>query len=84
MRAVAQIEFSQYDGHAAEGVGLDDVRTGFEVSPVDAADEIGPGDIEHFRAVFTAQKVRLNRQRLLMDHRPHGSVEHKDTGGKGV
>ena len=75
------------DGRAAEGVGFDDVRAGFEITPVDFVDEIGfreEQDLETALEVFSfpileaVAAITGFAEFVLLDHRPHGPVEHDD------
>jgi hypothetical protein len=74
------------DGRGAEGVGLDDIGAGGEVVGVDLGDEVGAGEREQVvvalevvrvGAEAVAAEVRLG-ERVRLDHRAHGAVEHDD------
>jgi hypothetical protein len=43
---VGDAVLDEWDGEGAEGVGLDDIGSGFEVPGVEGCDDIGPGDVE--------------------------------------
>jgi hypothetical protein len=82
--AVLQIEIGEHDGGPAESVGLNDVRSGFEVCAVDAVNQIRTRDGEDFRAILAAEKIRLDGQRRLVNHGAHGSIDDQNPGGEGV
>ena len=56
-RAGLKPELGQGEGRAAEAVGLDGVGTGLEVALVDAADEVGPAEVQDLRAVLLAPEI---------------------------
>jgi len=80
-------EIVKSDGGAAEGIRLDDVRAGFEITPVDFVDEIGfreEKDLEAALEVFAlpilepVAAVTSLAQLVLLNHRAHGPVERDD------
>src|ERR1019366_8158523 len=77
--AVRQFVVGESDPRAPEGVGLDDVRAGFQILPMDVLNDVGPRDVEDFRTVLPPQVVGLDGQGRLMDHGAHGPVEHEYT-----
>ena len=72
-----------------KGVGLDDVRAGFEVGAVDFPDYIGLSKAEQIiiasqvvgevGEAFTPEFIVGKASRL--DHGPHGAVEQQDAFG---
>ena len=79
VRAVFQLVVGEGDSRAPEGVGLNDVRAGFQILAMDILDDVGPRDVEDFRTVLPPQVVGLDGERRLMDHGAHGPVEHEYT-----
>ena len=77
--AVFQFVVGEGDPRAAEGVGLDDVRAGFQVLAMDILDDVGPRDVEDFRTVLPPQVVGLDGKGRRMDHGAHGPVEDEYT-----
>ena len=72
---------------AAEGIGLDDVRAGFEITPVNFVDHVRFGeekDLETSLEVFSFPILEAITaitgfgQLVLLDHRPHRAIEHDD------
>jgi hypothetical protein len=64
---------------AAEGVGLDGVAADREVRVVDAADDVGPRDVEDLVAALEALEVLLDAQAATgvlggLQHGAHGAV----------
>ena len=74
------------DGLRVEGVGLDDVRAGFEVLAVDFLDDGGLGDVEQvveaLEVLVPVGEARAAIIRLLqlvtLDHRAHRAVNDDD------
>ena len=68
---------------SAEGVGLDDIAACLEIGAMDPLDDFGAGDGEEVVIPLQVVAVPLEtltaevllRQRVPLDHRPHGSVE---------
>ena len=60
-----------------EGVGLDRVAPDGEVGVVDAADDVGPGDVENLVAAFVALEV-VECQPGGLQHRPHRAIGDDD------
>ena len=79
VRAVFQFVVGEGDPRAAEGVGLDDIRTGFQVLAVDILYDVGARDVEDLRAILSPQVVGLNGKGRRMDHGAHGAIEDKYT-----
>ena len=78
------------DPLGVEGVGLDEVRTGFEVCRVDTADDVRLGQAQQ---VVVALEVALPvgepiaavvvlAESLALDHRAHRAVHHEDALGQ--
>jgi hypothetical protein len=59
---------------STEAVGLDQVRTGREVTFVDVQHDVGPRQVEHLRAVLLAPIVPLDIQVERLDPAAHGAV----------
>ena len=87
-----QPELLQRDGVGVEGVGLDDVRSGFEVLPVDRLDNVGPRQAEDIGGVLEvdpvvakpfAPVVRLGRLEAV-NERPHRPIQQQDATGDEV
>src|SRR5690606_14263689 len=78
------------DRGGVEGVGLHQVRAGFQVGLVDAADQLRPGEAE--QVVVAPEVVAVAGealaavaglvQALALDHGAHGAVEHQDAPRK--
>ena len=81
---VAQLDLG--DSGGAEGVGLDDIRTGLEVGLVDVADDLRLGERQQIvvalqvaRPVLEAfPPVAVLVQLVALDHGPHGPVQDQD------
>ena len=77
------------DGVGIEGIGLDDVRAGFEVLRVNLLDDVRLGEVQH--VVVEAQIARMMGEFLAaivgfvqvarLDHRAHGAIEQQDALG---
>ncbi len=66
-----QAEFRELQPVGAEGVGLDEVRSGRDIAVVDRADDLRIGQVEFVEAP-------VEEDPLLVQHRPHGAVADKD------
>ena len=64
---------------AAERVRFHGVGARFEVRHVNVADDVRPRGHQDFRTVLAPQIVRLDRERHLVQHTPHASIENEDT-----
>jgi hypothetical protein len=80
-------EIVQAEGGGAEGIGLDDVGTGFEILGVDFLNYFRLGQLKKFEAAFeifafaiakTRSAIILLLQFMALDHRAHGAVEQDD------
>ncbi len=88
---VLEVVVGLRDTCAVEGVGLDDVRTGFEVGAVDTGDDVWAGDDEQVVVAFKVggmcSKLRVIAEvflaeLVLLDHGAHGPVEDDDALGE--
>jgi hypothetical protein len=69
-----------------EGVRFDDVRAGFQVLAVDAADDVRPRQHQHVAVALQVMRMRrkpraaevLLLQLVPLDHRPHRAVQDQD------
>ncbi len=83
---VGQVVVGLRDGGRGEGVGLDDVRAGQKVLPVDLLDDVGAGQREQVAVALDVQRVGretlaaevLLAQLLELEHRAHGPVDDDD------
>jgi hypothetical protein len=84
-------EIVQTEGGSAEGVGLDDVGTGFEILGVDLLNHLRLGQLKKFEAAFeifafaiakTRSAIILLLQFMALDHRAHSAVEQDDALAK--
>jgi hypothetical protein len=75
------------DSRRAEGVRLDDVRAGVEVTPVNFVDNAGLGQEEQFEPAFEVLSLPILEplpavigfgQLVSLDHRPHRAIEQDD------
>ncbi len=74
------------NGCTAEGVGLDDVRTGFQVLLVDARDGLGARERqqvvvalqEYFMLLHAGRSEVFFLQLQPLDHGAHGTVQDED------
>ena len=73
---VADVVLVEDEAGRAEGVGLDAVRTGRVVGPVDLLDHVGAGLDEDLVAALLAGEV-LHRQVVSLEHRPHRAVAYE-------
>src|SRR5262249_16914764 len=62
---VGEIEFAEHDTRAAEGVGLDYIGAGLEVSGVNVFNDVGTAKDQNFRAVLFAPEIVERRVALL-------------------
>ena len=72
---VLKTVFAEVAQVRAEGVGSDAVHPGFEVTVVDRADDIGPGDVEDLVTSLVAVEVAQGRGAVL-EHGAHRPVGH--------
>ena len=88
----AQLVVILGNGGAVEGVGFNDIRPRFQVAPVNAADDIGPGqgqqvvvalEIAGVSRKALAAVIRFLQARLL-DHGSHGPVQDQDAVLQGL
>src|SRR5205823_14964666 len=77
----------QPDRCAAEGIRLNDVRAGCEITAVNFIDELGLGqeknletalEVFPFPILEAIAAITGLAQFVLLDHRAHGAVEHDD------
>ncbi len=69
-----------------EGIGLDDVRAGFQVLPLDGLHDARLRDVQHVevsaQVARMIHKLRAAKRRFLqllrLDHRAHGAVQNDD------
>src|SRR5207237_82592 len=87
LRFAIKKEIVQADSRAAEGIGFDDVRPGFEIMSVNFIDHVGFGEEKDFETTLevltfpilkTLAAIASLAQLVLLNHRPHGAVEHND------
>jgi len=72
-------------GGTAEGVRGDHVGAGVEVGGVDAADHVGPREVQMLVAALVALAAEVvGAEAGGLDHRPHRAVEHQDAPGEDV
>ena len=81
---MGQIVLGKHDGRGAEGVGLDNVRPGAEVSLMDGFDDVGPGQYQMFVAAFVLCAAEIIGAEVEgLDCRAHRAVNHEDALAQG-
>ena len=78
------------DDRAAEGIGLDDVRPGFEVGAVDFLDYVRAGEYQQIVVALQVTGVVLEvavavvglGESVALDEAAHGAVEDEDALGE--
>ena len=80
---VGQAVLGQHHRRGAEGIGLNDVGAGLQVTPVYFLDDIGPGEGQVLVApfVFRASEV-IGSQVAVLDGGAHGPVHHQQALGQ--
>ena len=81
---LGQIELGEHDLVCAEGIGLDAVGADGEVLGMHLLDEIGAGDVEDLRAVFTAEEILLYIPILRLDPGADAAVREEDAGAQAI
>ena len=80
MRVRGEFVLRKNDRCAAETVGLDDVRAGFQVFPVNVQDHLGARANEILVASFERRAAKIRRTQVaLLQHGAHGAVKHQDS-----
>ena len=77
----------QRDRGCVEGVGLDQIGTGFQVVAMDFFDDLGAGEAEEIVASFERERMVPEQaapivrfiQAVALDHGAHGAVEDQDS-----
>ena len=77
--AVGEIVLAECSGRCAEGVGFHDVRTRFEVGTVQAADDIGRGEVKPLIAAFYSSPL-FSGDGLVLQPGATGTVEQQGAG----
>src|SRR5208282_453210 len=78
-RVGGEAVFAEDERRAAECVGFDDVRAGFEIGAMDAEDHVRARADEDFVAAFELRAAEVGRGKiLLLDHGAHGAVQNQD------
>src|SRR5579859_4478103 len=76
---VRQAIFGENDGSAAKGIGLNNIGASLEVLAVNLQHHIGPRAHQIFVAAFQRGTAEvLGGEVSLLQHGPHGAVEHQD------
>jgi hypothetical protein len=76
--AGAQLELLQRDRRAAKGVGEHHVGAGRVVATMDVADDVGPRQAEHLRAVLLVPVVLLDIEGERLHAAAHAAVAEQD------
>ena len=85
VRTILLPVFAHGNPAAVERVGLDHVGPGFQIRPVDSQHDVRPVNQQHLVAAFQGRPAEIRRREvLLLQHGPHGPVEHKDTSVQDV
>ncbi len=83
-RAVGNAELAEGDRRATEAVGLQCVATGFEIAPMDLADQVRAAVAQNLGAVLEPEKVALDVEIARLHLRPHRAVAQHDPIGEVV
>ena len=76
---IFEMVFRENDARAAESIGLDDVRAGFEIRAVNIQNYIGPRAHQHFIAAFERRAAEIRGGEIfLLHHGAHGAIEEHD------
>ena len=87
---IAQLEFRQRNRVGVEGIGLDNVRAGFEILAVDALDHLRLREHQNVVGVLEIDRVVLKPLAavvgllgfLIHNQRPHRAVNDKNAFGE--
>ena len=76
---MGQSILGQHNGGGAEGVGLDDVGPGIQMSLVYVTDNVGPGENQVLIAALVVQAAEVvGTQVAGLYRRAHRAVQHQD------
>ena len=80
MRVRGQSVLGEHNGGAAEAIGLDDVRTGFEIFPVNVQNHVRTRSDEILVAAFERGTAKIRSGEIaLLQHGAHRAVKHEDS-----
>ena len=75
---IRQVELAQRDGRRTEGIGLDDVGTGFNVAAMNLSHDVGTGPVQDLGTVLLSAVINLDVQSHGLHTAAHGAVTEQD------
>ena len=77
MSPITQLVVVQLEASTGKGVGLDDVRAGLQIRPVNTANSFRLGKCKDLGAAIIGRAAIIGSTKpKILNHRPHGAVEN--------